>query len=199
MAELVEQVAKRIAALPAPTNGQIRAVPDERTVRYYGTIGLLDKPAAMRGRTALYARKHLAQVVAIKRMQSLGKSLAEIQALWPTMDDETLGRMAGIAVASAPSRAARRDFWKSTPAPLPAVSSPPPTASPRAPEPQVADAELRIALAPNVVLTIALPDNAALTSADVRAIRAAAEPLVNELARRQWTVQHDPTTEGGDR
>src|ERR1043165_8934989 len=94
--ELVAEVAARIAALPAPKNGQVRAVPDERTIRYYGTLGLLDRPAAMRGRTALYGRRHLAQVVAIKRLQAIGRTLAEIQALWPTLDDPTLARMSGI-------------------------------------------------------------------------------------------------------
>src|SRR5262245_1127785 len=93
--ELVSEVATRISALPAPKNGQVRAVPDERTVRYYVTLGLLDRPAEMRGRTALYGRKHVAQVVAIKRLQTMGRSLAEILELWPTLDDRTLARMSG--------------------------------------------------------------------------------------------------------
>src|SRR5215510_1353195 len=96
LSELVAEAANRLEALPAPKNGQVRAVPDERTIRYYATIGLLDRPAAMRGRTAIYGRRHLAQVVAIKRMQSAGHSLAEIQALWPTLDEGTLGRMSGV-------------------------------------------------------------------------------------------------------
>jgi len=49
--ELTQEAAKRIEALPAPKNGQVRAVPDERTVRYYQTIGLLDRPVATRGRS----------------------------------------------------------------------------------------------------------------------------------------------------
>jgi len=115
--ELVTEAAQRIAALPAPTNGQIRAVPDERTIRYYGTLGLLDRPAAMRGRTALYGRRHLAQVVAIKRLQAIGRTLAEIQALWPTLDDATLARMSGVELpAREAPPAARSEFWKRTPA-----------------------------------------------------------------------------------
>ena len=47
--ELVAEVTARIAALPAPKNGQVRAVPDERTVRYYVTLGLLARPSATRG------------------------------------------------------------------------------------------------------------------------------------------------------
>lgn len=178
--ELVEQVAERIAALPPPKNGQVRAVPDERTVRYYGTIGLLDRPAAMRGRTALYGARHLAQVVAIKRLQSSGKSLSEIQALWPTLDDATLARMSGVSLPASVKRAARKEFWKAAPvAPTPAPSAPP-LASP---------IELRVQLAPNVTLTIAVTDDTAvaLSPADVRALRAAAAPLVTELANRRLT------------
>src|SRR5256885_11204200 len=109
--ELVAEVATRIAALPAPRNGQVRAIPDERTVRYYGTIGLLDRPSAMRGRTALYGKKHVAQVVAIKRLQTMGRSLSEIQQVWPTLDDLTLARMAGIDLPVAP-KPGRVEFWK---------------------------------------------------------------------------------------
>jgi len=112
LSELVDEAAQRLEALPPPKNGQVRAVPDERTIRYYGTIGLLDRPAAMRGRTALYSRKHLAQVVAIKRMQSAGHSLADIQAMWSTLDDATLGRMSGVQVVAGKAKAARKDFWK---------------------------------------------------------------------------------------
>src|ERR1700730_4103681 len=60
-------------------NGQVRDVPDRRTIRYYTTLGLIDRPAEMRGRTALYGRRHLLQLVAIKRLQAAGRSLTEIQ------------------------------------------------------------------------------------------------------------------------
>src|SRR5215831_15507636 len=96
--ELVAEAASWIATLPEPRNGQVRAVPDERTIRYYAALGLLDRPAAMRGRTALYSRRHLAQVIAIKRLQGTGKSLSDIQEMWPTLDDLTLGRLTGVQV-----------------------------------------------------------------------------------------------------
>ncbi|MDQ3367993.1 MAG: MerR family transcriptional regulator, partial [Myxococcota bacterium] len=121
--ELVTEVANRLGALPEPRNGQVRAVPDDRTVRYYGTIGLLGRPSAMRGRTALYDRRHLAQVVAIKRLQAMGRSLAEIQALWPTLDDSTLARMTGVTLAPRPTTA-RSEFWKREPARERAAAAP---------------------------------------------------------------------------
>src|SRR5436190_333812 len=111
LSELVAEAETRLEALPPPKNGQVRAVPDERTIRYYAAIGLLDRPAAMRGRTALYGSRHLAQVVAIKRLQGTGRSLAEIQATWPTLDDHTLTRMTGVTIATK-GRAVRTEFWK---------------------------------------------------------------------------------------
>ncbi len=210
--ELVEEASRRIRALPAPKNGQVRAVPDDRTIRYYATIGLVDRPAAMRGRTALYGRKHVAQIVAIKRLQTTGKSLAEIQALWPTLDDATLSRMSGIelpaaasrAPAPAKARATRQDFWKrdvataeAEPVPaLPPVMAAPSAADHAAQAPTVrAEAvvgeppvELRIELAPHISLSIAMSDDVAISRADVAAIRAAAAPLIAELARRRLAV-----------
>jgi DNA-binding transcriptional MerR regulator len=201
--ELVAEVERRIVALPRPQNGQIRAVPDDRTVRYYATIGLIDRPSAMRGRTALYGKKHVAQVVAIKRLQAMGRSLAEIQALWPTLDDVTLSRMSGIELpGGATTRSSRKDFWKAEPAPI--VASPParptPSAPPMAsPRGRVESAELRVELAPNVSLSIALSGHKetdiAISMADVAAIRAAAAPLIAELARRQLAVHAEEDSE----
>lgn len=188
--ELVEQVAGRLVVLPAPRNGQVRAVPDDRTIRYYGTIGLLDRPAAMRGRTALYGSRHLAQVVAIKRLQGAGKSLAEIQTLWPTLDDDTLARLSGVTLAprARSTALAARDFWKRTPASTSTATAPaavPHGAAAAAAPPPV---ELRVELAPGVVLSLAMPtEGVAMSPADVRAIRTAAASLVAELARRQLT------------
>lgn len=66
-------------ASPTQPNGRIREVPDVRTIRWYTSIGLLDRPAGMRGRTALYGRSHLAQLVAIKRLQADGLTVAAVQ------------------------------------------------------------------------------------------------------------------------
>jgi hypothetical protein len=185
LSELVAEAAASIATLPAPKNGQVRAVPDERTVRYYATIGLLDRPA-MRGRVALYNRRHLAQVVAIKRLQSAGRSLAEIQTLWPTLDAVTLARMSGIELGG--TTTARREFWKREPAIAAPIGAPttPPTIAPldAVLAPQPSPLELRLELAPGTSLVVALADDVSLNPADIRALRAAAAPLVAELARR---------------
>src|SRR5947209_20571637 len=78
--ELSAQVALALAAdYAGQASGRVREVPDARTIRYYTTLGLIDRPVAMRGRTALYGRRHLMQLVAIKRLQARGTSLAEVQ------------------------------------------------------------------------------------------------------------------------
>lgn len=197
--ELVAEVTARITALPAPKNGQVRAIPDERTIRYYVTLGLLDRPSATRGRTALYGPRHAAQVVAIKRLQTLGRSLSEIQALWPSLDDQALARMTGMPMTTlATGETTRSQFWRHgltgpdlvLAAPETALDDR--TASVRAP----AAIELRVELAPRVILSLLAPDNhVALSPADVRAIRAASVPLLAELASRRLAANPDP---GGD-
>src|SRR5688500_11111417 len=77
--ELAEAVRDALADAEEPKNGQVRPIPDARSIRYYTTLGLLDRPAAMEGRTALYDERHVRQLVAIKRLQAEGLSLAEIQ------------------------------------------------------------------------------------------------------------------------
>jgi len=238
----------------------------------------------MRGRTALYGKRHVAQVVAIKRLQTMGRSLSEIQQLWPTLDDLTLARMSGVELPVT-VRPARAEFWKREPRPSdggvpevpevadakavasaagpvageipegPASSDPaalprarivrigPPgaparvggmtdamtdasTGMPGAPErpdastgmpgasmePEAsgmpagsrgrkpvpvpgAAVELRIELAPHVVLSLSVTDESVVISpADVRALRAAAAPLLAELASRRL-ASHAPGEE----
>lgn len=53
--------------------------PNGRQIRYYSTLGLLDKPNTENGRTVWYGPRHLLQLLAIKRLQQSGMKLAEIQ------------------------------------------------------------------------------------------------------------------------
>jgi DNA-binding transcriptional MerR regulator len=77
-------------------SGRVRSVPDARTIRYYTTLGLLDKPAEMRGRTAYYGRRHVLQLVAIKRLQSQGRPLTDVQQVLAGADDRRLRRCAAL-------------------------------------------------------------------------------------------------------
>ena len=95
------------AARPAPAraNGRVRDVPNERLVRWYVTVGLVDPPLSRRGRVARYGRRHLLQLVAVKRRQAEGRSLAEIQAELAGATDEALAAVA--RVPDTPARAGR--------------------------------------------------------------------------------------------
>src|SRR6266542_6508786 len=77
-------------------SGRIRDIPDRRTIRYYTTLGLIDRPLEMRGRTALYGRRHLLQLVAIKRLQARGLSLAELQQRLLGLSDAALQKLAQL-------------------------------------------------------------------------------------------------------
>src|SRR3954468_23202684 len=59
-------------------DARVSAAPDARTVRYYTTLGLLDRPSIV-GRQARYGQRHLLQLLAIKGFQVRGLPLAEIQ------------------------------------------------------------------------------------------------------------------------
>jgi DNA-binding transcriptional MerR regulator len=99
---------------PARTNGRVRDVPNERLVRWYVTVGLVDPPLSRRGRVARYGRRHLLQLVAVKRRQAEGRSLAEIQAELAGATDETLAAVArvpdSLPAPAAPVAAPGR-FW----------------------------------------------------------------------------------------
>lgn len=96
--ELSELVAGalRVVDYQGQPSRRVREVPDRRTIRWYTTIGLLDRPAAMRGRTALYGRRHLIQLVAVKRLQAQGRSLVDVQSVLVGATDAALEDIARI-------------------------------------------------------------------------------------------------------
>ncbi|MDC0719067.1 helix-turn-helix domain-containing protein [Nannocystis bainbridge] len=180
--ELSRQAEQRLASEEAPANGQVRAVPDERSIRYYTTLGLLDRPA-LQGRTALYGPRHLAQLIAIKRLQAEGKPLAEIQRLLPTLDDSALTQLSQVELRPAPRSAGRRDFWRAPVTTLEPEAPPLPAAPALTPT-------LELELAPGVRLGFSAARDA--TDADAAALLAAAAPLLAELARRRLLTRSEP-------
>ena len=77
-------------------SARVRAVPDVRTIRYYTTLGLIDRPAEMQGRTAMYGLRHVEQLVAIKRLQAQGLTLSDIQHRMIGMPAEDLKKLARL-------------------------------------------------------------------------------------------------------
>ena len=112
-------------------DGRVREVPDARAIRWYSTIGLVARPATMRGRTALYGQRHLLQLVAVKRRQAEGRRLAEIQAELAGATDEQLGAIARLDAPEPPANGAdpqiRPRFWAERPVAGPAPAEQPPS------------------------------------------------------------------------
>jgi hypothetical protein len=107
----LDELAERVdAALAVDYHGQrsgrVRDVPDRRAIRWYTTIGLVDRPVAHRGRTALYGPRHLLQLVAVKRLQANGLPLVAIQQELAGATDTELGRVARVPATTAAPRAA---------------------------------------------------------------------------------------------
>ena len=184
--ELTAQVALALSVdYDGTPSGRVRDVPDRRTIRYYTTLGLIDRPAEMRGRTALYGRRHLLQLVAIKRLQARGAALVEIQRQLVGLTDAALRRLAKLpAEPDAPPEAAperpARAFWKADAAPVP-------------PEPVAAAPVLPVAEAAVPFQGVRLDDDVTLLLAaarpleedDLQAIRAGAAPLLKLLHSRR--------------
>jgi hypothetical protein len=104
--ELAERVDAALAVdYHGQASGRVRDVPDRRAIRWYTTIGLVDRPAAHRGRTAMYGPRHLLQLVAVKRLQARGLPLVAIQQELAGATDTQLARVARLPLtAPAPPR-----------------------------------------------------------------------------------------------
>ena len=195
--QLTARVAEEIGRLgTTQSNGQVATVPDGRTLRYYASLGLLDKPQEVRGRRAIYGERHVRQAVAVKALQAEGLSLGEIQLRLTGRSDAELSRILRRPDATR--------FWRRPPAP-PTDPDPDPDRdrdrdrdrddSDHHPdhdrgrdgsgrhrgeidEPQPA----AIRLAPGVVLVV--EGDRAPTAGDATALRRSAAELLAELRRR---------------
>jgi DNA-binding transcriptional MerR regulator len=187
-------------ASAAQVNGRVRDVPNERLIRWYVTVGLVDPPLSRRGRVARYGRRHLLQLVAVKRRQADGRSLAEIQAELAGATDEVLADIARLPGECAPdpgpapgmeaaarsteaaegvTRAAPDRFWTRRP------SQPGAAAARHGDHPDRGGPGLvhGVSLAPGVVLLLEGADRAPGPD-DLTGIVTAARPLLEELADR---------------
>ncbi|MGZ6126542.1 MAG: MerR family transcriptional regulator [Myxococcales bacterium] len=104
---LLDELSSRIAEelggrglLGAAPDARVSAAPDARTVRYYTTLGLIDRPR-IEGRQARYGERHLLQLLAIKALQAVELPLAQIQQrLYGRSDAELKGLVESLAEQS---------------------------------------------------------------------------------------------------
>ena len=117
--ELSNRVAGELAErglLGAATDARVSAAPDARTVRYYATLGLLDRPR-IEGRQARYGERHLLQLLAIKALQAVDLPLAGIQQRLYGRSDAELKALVDMLAAQAREHATA----KAREAPVPAL------------------------------------------------------------------------------
>jgi DNA-binding transcriptional MerR regulator len=201
--ELVQRSRRLLALLPGGEGGsrRVRWQPDARLVRYYTTLGLLDRPAELRGRTAYYRDRHLLQLLAIKNLQARGLSLQTVQIELAGMPDAGLARQIGL-----PSDWAERLAEEGAAAPDESrVAEPAPTlsntarfwerdpASPTSfqePVPALPMTELlAMTLAPGVQLLI---DRRRYPQLDVNQLRDASRALCDGLRATARSEQENP-------
>jgi DNA-binding transcriptional MerR regulator len=195
--ELSAHVASALAVdYSGQASGRVREVPDIRTIRYYTTLGLIDRPAQMRGRTALYGRRHLLQLVAIKRLQAKGLSLTEVQSRVVGQTDSALRRLsqlpAGFPQPETEEAADRHPrepraedrrgdrFWAAAPAGE--------SATPQAEEPKDnrgRNVSFLVGVALDAGVTLLLEGGRSLDENDVEALRSAAAPMLKILRNRR--------------
>lgn len=176
--ELVAKAAELLAASAIEQeSGRVRETPDRRTVRYYSTIGLLDRPAEFRGRTGLFGTRHLLQLMAIKRLQARGESLQLIQQRLQNATDAELRRIAAppkdVELQPAPTVESprARSFWGDAP-------------EERGEAAEAVAMFTGLELEGGVTLTLSAARRL-LEADDVEAIKAAAGPLLKVLRARR--------------
>jgi DNA-binding transcriptional MerR regulator len=207
--ELAERVDAALAVdYTGQPSGRVRDVPDRRAIRWYTTIGLIDRPLAHQGRTALYGPRHLLQLVAVKRLQARGLPLVAIQQELAGATDAQLARVARLPAATTPEprpgplpvasrpaavaaraavgRARRTGFWREQPAAFTAAATARP-AGPAGPVPDEAGTARGATLQGIRVgdgATLLLEPGRELGPEDVRAVLEAAGPLLAVLRER---------------
>jgi len=72
------------------TKYRVTEIPSERTIRFYTTNKLVDKPLAKEGVHALFGYRHLLQVMAIKYLQSQYLPLVKIRSLVENISNRDL-------------------------------------------------------------------------------------------------------------
>jgi DNA-binding transcriptional MerR regulator len=212
--ELAERVGAALAVdYAGQPSGRVREVPDRRAIRWYTTIGLIDRPVAHRGRTALYGPRHLLQLVAVKRLQARGLPLVAIQQELAGATDTQLARVArlpsaaaggvaapdvrvaqarsGTAVRRAAAGPARRAaFWRQPPAAGLATAGDPgdggasTARDPAGPAPHPAAVASLRGMRLGGGATLLLEPGRELDAGDVQAIVEAAGPLLAALRAR---------------
>lgn len=76
---LVDLANGLLPRLTAASDGRVATAFDARGVRYYQSIGVVQKPLRYEGRAAIYGYTHVLQLICAKALQGKGLKLAQVQ------------------------------------------------------------------------------------------------------------------------
>jgi DNA-binding transcriptional MerR regulator len=107
VAELADMAARLLVESgPVQERGTVSEVPDERTVRYYLTEGLLAPAEEKQGTASVFGYLHLLQLLAIKNLQAQHLPIRKIRELVEGRSEHALERLLGIESKQAGKHAA---------------------------------------------------------------------------------------------
>lgn len=107
--------------------GTVSLVPDERTIRYYLSEGLIQPAEEKQGTASVFIYRHLLQLVAVKKLQAEHLPIKKIRELVSGKDDQQLESLLGVT--SAPRKKSdeteAKRYLESLLTPSMSLSSPP--------------------------------------------------------------------------
>jgi DNA-binding transcriptional MerR regulator len=77
--------------------GTVSLVPDERTIRYYVSEGLIQSADEKQGTASVFSYKHLLQLVAVKKLQAEHLPIKKIRELVSGKDEQQLENLLGVS------------------------------------------------------------------------------------------------------
>ena len=112
----------------AQGRGTVSEVPDERTIRYYLTEGLISPAENKQGTASVFSYRHLLELLVIKKLQSEHLPIRKIRDLVDGRTERELERLLGAEGSAAVKNEALRYLEKLLVAPSAHPSSPAPQA-----------------------------------------------------------------------
>lgn len=104
--------------------GTVTDVPDERTVRYYLSEGLIQAPEEKQGTASVFNYLHLLQLLAVKRLQADHLPIRKIRELVAGRSERELERLVGVGPQPRESNEATRYLESLLTKPPPPPSAP---------------------------------------------------------------------------
>lgn len=109
----------------AQERGTVTEVPDERTIRYYLTEGLISPAEDKQGTASVFGYRHLLQLLVVKKLQSQHLPIRKIRDLVDGRTERELERLLGAEGGAAVKNEALSYLEKLLTKPAPAPQSPP--------------------------------------------------------------------------